>query len=134
MFLITSASRYDSLWAIPLLAGTVTCYGFHVLVVRADAAYITIPIMCFIRYVLGDSFFITTTCAAREGKRLRLGSLSISGTFTNAFAPSLNATSSVGPASGLVTFFRNRVVTRLRLAPLKRNQEFAWLRSNVTGS
>lgn len=57
MFLITPANRHDCLWAIPLLAATVLCYGFQVLIVRGDAAYFSTAILCFIRYVLGASFF-----------------------------------------------------------------------------
>ena len=68
MFLITSANRNDCLWAIPLLAATVICYGFQVLMVRADAAYFTLPILCFIRYVLGASFCIDYNLR-RKGKK-----------------------------------------------------------------
>ena len=68
MFLITPANRHDCLWAIPLLAAAVACYGFQVLIVRADAAYFTIPILCFIRYVLGASFFIDYNLR-RKGKK-----------------------------------------------------------------
>lgn len=68
MFLITPANRHDCLWAIPLLAATVACYGFQVLIVRADAAYFSIAILCFIRYVLGASFVIDYNLR-RQGKK-----------------------------------------------------------------
>ncbi len=68
MFLITSANRNDCLWAIPVLAATVICYRFQVLIVRADAAYFTTPIMYFIRYALGAGFFIDYNLR-RKGKK-----------------------------------------------------------------
>jgi hypothetical protein len=68
MFLITPANRHDCLWAIPLLAATVACYGFQVLIVRGDAAYFTTPILCFIRYILGASFCINYNLR-RKGKK-----------------------------------------------------------------
>ena len=68
MFLITPANRHDCLWAIPLLLATVACYGFQVRIVRADAAYFSVAILCFIRYVLHASFVIDYNLR-RKGKK-----------------------------------------------------------------
>lgn len=53
MFWVTAANRNECLLAIPMLAGCVLFYGFRVMVVRADAAYFTYPILHFIVNVLG---------------------------------------------------------------------------------
>lgn len=68
MFLVSPANRQDSPFAIPLLLLTMACFGFSVTIVRADAGYFTIPIMCFIRSVLKASFVIDYNLR-RQGKR-----------------------------------------------------------------
>jgi hypothetical protein len=76
-----------------LLSATVLCYGFQVLMVRPDAAYFTTLIMRFIRIVLGASFVIDCNLRRKGKKAVATRFLTTSGAFTNAFAPSLNATS-----------------------------------------
>lgn len=68
MFLVTSANRQESLLAIPLLVLAVACYGFSIIVVRADAGYFTYPILNFIRVVLRAGFLIDYNLR-RRGKR-----------------------------------------------------------------
>jgi hypothetical protein len=68
MFLVTSANRQESLVAIPLLALAVACYGFSIVLVRADAGYFTYPILNFIRVVLRAGFLIDYNLR-RRGKR-----------------------------------------------------------------
>ena len=41
MLRVTSANRQESLVAIPLLVLAVVCYGFSIVLVRADAGYFT---------------------------------------------------------------------------------------------
>jgi len=52
IFLVTSANRQESLVAIPWLVLAGVCYGFSIVLVRADAGYFTYPILNFIRVVL----------------------------------------------------------------------------------
>lgn len=68
MFLVTPANRQEMVVAIPLLALMVLCFGDTIQLVRADAGYFTIPIMTFIRTVLGASFVIDYNLR-RQGKR-----------------------------------------------------------------
>jgi len=68
MFLVTPANRQDSPWAITLLTLAVTCFGFSITLVRADAGYFTTSIMWFIRSVLNASFVIDYNLR-RKGKR-----------------------------------------------------------------
>ena len=68
MFLVTSANRQESLVAIPLLVLAVACYGFSIVLVRADAGYFTYPILNFIRVVLRAGFVIDYNLR-RRGKR-----------------------------------------------------------------
>lgn len=68
MFLVTPANRQEMIVAIPLLTLMVLCFGYTIQLVRADAGYFTIPIMTFIRTVLGASFVIDYNLR-RQGKR-----------------------------------------------------------------
>lgn len=68
MFLVTSANRQESLFAIPLLILAVLCFGFTVTIVRADAGYFTYPILYFIRTGLHASLMIDDNLR-RQGKR-----------------------------------------------------------------
>ena len=68
MFLVTPANRQELVLAIPLLSLMVLCFGFTIQLVRADAGYFTLPIMTFIRWVLGASFVIDYNLR-RKGKR-----------------------------------------------------------------
>jgi hypothetical protein len=51
-FWITPANAADGPWAIPLLAAALVLYGFQIQIVRADAAYFTKKILCFIYHYL----------------------------------------------------------------------------------
>ncbi|HXV98658.1 MAG TPA: transposase [Anaerolineae bacterium] len=68
MFLVTPAHRQDSPFAITLLTLAAVCLGLPIALVRADAGYFTLPIMCFIRTVLKASFVIDYNLR-RQGKR-----------------------------------------------------------------
>jgi len=68
MFLVTPANRQESLYAIPLLLMAVFCYGFQILIVRADAGYFVTSILWFIRSVLKAGFIIDYNLR-RQGKK-----------------------------------------------------------------
>jgi hypothetical protein len=68
MFLVTSANRQDSPFAITLLTLAAVCLQLPIALVRADAGYFTLPIMLFIRTVLKASFVIDYNLR-RQGKR-----------------------------------------------------------------
>ncbi|MGH8491089.1 MAG: transposase [Gammaproteobacteria bacterium] len=68
MFLVTPANRQDSPFAITLLTLAAVCLELPITLVRADAGYFTLPIMCFIRTVLKASFVIDYNLR-RQGKR-----------------------------------------------------------------
>jgi len=68
MFLVTPANRHDSPLAIPLLSLAVTCFGFPIALVRADAAYFSYPLLGYIHTVLHAGFVIDYNLR-KQGKK-----------------------------------------------------------------
>ena len=68
MFLVTPANRHDSPLAIPLLSLAVTCFGFPIAIVRADAAYFSYALLNYLRTTLQAGFVIDYNMR-KQGKK-----------------------------------------------------------------